>query len=627
MPREYGVGYLRKTSEVPKERLKSFFGRFNKEKQAALHNCLIIGIDFGTTFSGVSWVTVADFEQDNINIITQWPGTTKEQVKVPTQLYYEYGDKTPLWGYEVPNDVEALQWFKLLLLREDDMWKTLQESAQIGQAKRLLRESDKTAEDCVADYLRVLWKHTIKSILKVRPKYLIEALQFHVVLTVPAIWKDYARRAMEEAARKAGILDYRSAGPTSLTFAPEPEAAGLAALIERGRKPEPDNVFVICDAGGGTVDVITYRVADTQPLQLHEAVEGDGSVCGGIFIDEDFIVQCKNRIGRKWSTFSPADIKTILSEEWEYAIKPRYGEDESCNEYPVSIQQGSVSRAEFNDTSRKPYIRDGHIYFSSSDIQKAFDTRAVPGLLKLLESQLDRAYRKGLNVTGIILVGGLGSSPYIYRCLKTKYTNKGIEISQSTPERTRTAICRGAILKGLMDAPIFAFVPNAPSVLSTISRMSLGIKIRVPFKKGTHLREDRDWDEHEQRYFAQNQMDWYISKGEDVAKAHPIRKDYYRTYAEGDEFPEPSFSIRIYQNESDNPPTRFMDGVTEHSILHFDLSNLQYDDLKDYKGSNGRKVKRFDYTVQMVPSGASTEISIYFQGQKVGSDHVIIQID
>lgn len=198
-------------------------------------------------------MTVADFEQDHINLITQWPGTTKEQVKVPTQLYYEYGAETPLWGYEVPREVEALQWFKLLLLREDDMWKSLQESAQIGQAKRLLRESNKTAKDCIADYLCALWKHTVKSILKKRPKYLIETLQFHVVLTVPAIWKDYARRAMEEAAKKAGILDYRSAGPTTLSFAPEPEAAGLAALIERGWRTESEDVFVICDAGGGTV--------------------------------------------------------------------------------------------------------------------------------------------------------------------------------------------------------------------------------------------------------------------------------------------------------------------------------------------------------------------------------------
>lgn len=62
---------------------------------------------------------------------------------------------------------------------------------------------------------------------------------------------------MKEAAEKAGILDYRSAGETTLTFAPEPEAAGFAALLDREteflQETDPGDVFVICDAGGGTV--------------------------------------------------------------------------------------------------------------------------------------------------------------------------------------------------------------------------------------------------------------------------------------------------------------------------------------------------------------------------------------
>lgn len=83
--------------------------------------------------------------------------------------------------------------------------------------------------------------------------YLIESLQFDVVFTVPAIWKDYARTAMQEATKRAGILDHRSAGETILIRAPEPEAAGFTALLEYGTTIGPGKVYVICDAGGGTV--------------------------------------------------------------------------------------------------------------------------------------------------------------------------------------------------------------------------------------------------------------------------------------------------------------------------------------------------------------------------------------
>lgn len=133
------------------------------------------------------------------------------------------------------------------------MWKDLRDSDQIVKARKLLLDLGKTPEDCIADYLRALWKHTLKMIRKGHADYLIESLQFRVVLTVPAIWKDYARTAMQEAVKRAGILDRRIAGETTLVLAPEPEAAGLTALLEYGTAIKPGEVYVICDAGGGTV--------------------------------------------------------------------------------------------------------------------------------------------------------------------------------------------------------------------------------------------------------------------------------------------------------------------------------------------------------------------------------------
>jgi hypothetical protein len=65
----------------------------------------------------------------------------------------------------------------------------------------------------------------------------------------------------------------------------------------------------------------------------------------------------------------------------------------------------------------------------------------------------------------------------------------------------------------------------------------------------------------------------------------------------------------------------------EHSTLEFDLSDYDYDDLEDFKGFNGQRGKKINYTIEMVPSGASTEFSIYFQDKKVGSDYVSIVVD
>jgi hypothetical protein len=199
----------------------------------------------------VAWATAADFAGDQINIITSWPGTGREEGKAPTEIFYEYGEMS--WGYLVPSDGDPVRWFKLLLVQEEDLEPSLRSSEFILRARQYLRLEGKTAIDLIADYLRALWAHTLQSIAKARGQTVLDALRFHVVITVPAIWKGYARRDMKQAAQNAGILDDRLAGETRLSFVPEPEAAALSTLSEPGRKVGKDDVFIVCDAGGGTV--------------------------------------------------------------------------------------------------------------------------------------------------------------------------------------------------------------------------------------------------------------------------------------------------------------------------------------------------------------------------------------
>lgn len=163
-----------------------------------------------------------------------------------------YDHDRVIWGYSIPPDVKPIRWFKLLLLQEKDLDPEIQVSEILLDARKRLTEANKTVVDVIADYLGALWSHVLGQIERARSKSVLEALAFHVVLTVPAIWPDYARRDMKEAARKAGILDDRLAGPTTLSFAPEPEAAALASLLDRGPYSKTGEVYMVCDAGGGT---------------------------------------------------------------------------------------------------------------------------------------------------------------------------------------------------------------------------------------------------------------------------------------------------------------------------------------------------------------------------------------
>lgn len=78
---------------------------------------IIVGIDFGTTYSGVAWAETQ--RPDRRTAITTWPinKTTREgesSDKVPTKL--RYAKDGVQWGFSIPITApqdEVIEWFKL----------------------------------------------------------------------------------------------------------------------------------------------------------------------------------------------------------------------------------------------------------------------------------------------------------------------------------------------------------------------------------------------------------------------------------------------------------------------------------------------------------------------------------
>ena len=60
--------------------------------------------------------------------------------------------------------------------------------------------------------------------------------------------------------------------------------------------------FVVCDAGGGTVDLITYEVTKVDTLELREVTEGTGGKCGSSMLNKRFRRHLKQTHGEKYWT-------------------------------------------------------------------------------------------------------------------------------------------------------------------------------------------------------------------------------------------------------------------------------------------------------------------------------------
>lgn len=103
----------------------------------------------------------------------------------------------------------------------------------------------------------------------------------------------------------------------------------------------------------------------------------------------------------------------------------------------------------------------------------------------------------------------------------------------------------------------------------------------------------------------------------------PPKEEFYRLYKSEYDFYSPT-RTPIYQCEDDNPPSRLSATVTTLCDIKYSF-NTPYDSLEDFIGANGKKLKELRYEIEMIPSGASNEFSIYHQGKKLGSQRA--QID
>ena len=160
--------------------------------------------------------------------------------------------------------------------------------------------------DPSADPLQSLWQ-------------MVQGLQQEWIITVPAVWSLQAKETTRACAEAAGM-----GNGSTLQMTSEPEAAAAYTL----RKLEPHNLrvndnIVICDAGGGTVDLITYRIKRLPPtLEVEESGIPSGGKCGSVFLNRIFEDWIDNKLGQSAASLS-ADSRAEMTRQFELFVSIR----------------------------------------------------------------------------------------------------------------------------------------------------------------------------------------------------------------------------------------------------------------------------------------------------------------
>ncbi|KAF5697397.1 Hsp70 chaperone protein [Fusarium globosum] len=439
---------------------------------------LLIAVDFGTTYSAVSYVDVPQgcpsdsVDSRSIRSIGNYPENYNYHyndpmgLEVPTEVIYpldrhfrdhfnldnpeeppENGDRVEVqapdedgdismlsdmseefrWGYRV-HEVwnrpsthsnttnQPLSRFKLLLDNSEMTQSVRRDVSQtINTLKR--RHVIQGPLHVIADFLTYLLEHTRSQL---RRQGFDDSYEKEMVLCVPAIWTQKACRDMQAclaaAMKRANFTraDLQNKSIDNLFIVSEPEAAA-AHMLSTSAEIKSGDCFVLLDAGGGTVDANTYRVSREEPLRLEtEIVAPGGGLHGSSYLNEGFREYLEDLLAEE--TYLNDGTETI------HGIVERI----TFEEFEKRIKRGFDYRQQrprkeiyikgLRDNPAKGF-RNECIYVPKQKIQEIF-FRHLDAIVEIVKSQLEEARGKGYTVGKVVLIGGFGTSISLSQRLK-----------------------------------------------------------------------------------------------------------------------------------------------------------------------------------------------------------------
>ncbi|KAF2026845.1 hypothetical protein EK21DRAFT_92091 [Setomelanomma holmii] len=579
-----------------------------------------IGIDFGTTYSGVSW-TISGKHDTGIHTVENWPNG--QHVKVPTEISYG-SDGTIQWGYDVSPDVEKLKWFKLLLA-EESLSQAVRDSPQLESTRKLLQKLKKGVVEVTADYLRCIWNYAMTEIKHQNPRS-VDGMPFRIVIGVPANWPQAAQDKMRRAAAQAGLLDTRAGGlVTDLEFVAEPEAAAVASFYEGNIRHNINvgDIVIICDAGGGTVDIVTYEVSRVDPsITLSERIGNDMGLCGSIFLDERFVKYIETMIGKEKFSKLSRTIQAQLMDTWEHSIKRQYYHGKAEIATPIPHEVAKAINSPYKKVFRKgkgsKQLTGDTMRFLSDDIRDIFDP-VLSDILKLALKQRNATMQgKKKKPKALLLVGGLGGNQFLHQRLQAEFSTGDIDVIQPRGSNVWASISRGAAIKSMGYDDVYDDQPY-PVVTSYISKAHYGMAYKEPYDSEKHTLEDRRvYDDGRGMDMVWDQMRWYVHKGQDVSKGDPVEMTW--EFEQPDNRSRRNYTIKLYQCAVPDAPPRLTDDVRECAIITFTASENNTM-VREGAGGQNFRVVRFDVRMTLRGMG-KVDFETYVNGKLAGKRDV-----
>ncbi|KAJ7147329.1 actin-like ATPase domain-containing protein [Mycena filopes] len=491
---------------------------------------LVVAIDFGTTFSGVAYGS-SRIASGKVQQILNWPGSSETFRKIPTCLLYDELGRVLAWGLEAKNasaipGTSRYEWFKLFLepraLREESILDPRLPSLPPG----------KTPTDLITEFLSCLWEYGREQITR-DIGAIADLNSADVWLTVPAAWDARGCAMMREAGIAAGLVQSAYPGDIHwrdrLKIISEPEAAAVhCAHLTDLYKLRPSQNFIVCDAGGGTVDLAVYKIiGDPAHLEIAEIAARSGASCGSIFLDLRFRALVEALLVNHPAHLDAASLAYFMhsfseADKLNYAGK---GDDET------GFYFNCFNVEDPDDPSVG--LLNGQLGIPGRLLREAVFDPVVNEVLSLISKQLE----KSPDVDALLLVGGFSGSAYLKTRVEEEFSPR-IRILARPPD-SDTATLRGAARYGLARRSL---------VSQLVVPRSYVMKVKLPAEPEDRIRRPAYVHINDAGIeICENRLQYLVQRGAIIRKGQRITTRFCKFAKTPD---DTSFIVTLYTSSS-----------------------------------------------------------------------------
>ncbi|KAF9175865.1 hypothetical protein BGX20_009985 [Mortierella sp. AD010] len=405
---------------------------------------IVVGIDFGNTFTAVSYAHQNDGEMIDV---VKWPKHLNSYSKVPSVSLYKTNEGKSLveWGSSALASYKRSKTDRVLIRDYKLQLFDLDARGRLEHGLHLT--------DVFIQYIRSVHLHLMEEVNKSQVLS-ATSVPIHYCITIPQSWTLPTRELILRCYVEAGVI-LQTPAP-NMTVITEAEAAATYCRehCAEFESLKDSDVFMICDAGGLTTDVTSFRVDDSlgvrQFVRLSHSQDMD---CGSVMLDrrfKEFILQRLSGLDVDAKPQRQKAFETLL--EGFVDIKSQFDANAIDEVKHISVPMG-LDVGELSPTPS--WMEDEYMSLSGQDLCNIVFDPVIDKIQNLIQKQS----KVHPECAALFLVGGFGANKYLHYKLSLSAeggpdarAGEGVIKKVLMVQKAELAVARGAVIYGLKSA-------------------------------------------------------------------------------------------------------------------------------------------------------------------------------